>query len=439
MTWGKAILQWCNSVDRALHTAIDVNHRYALDGRDPSSYGGLLWCFGQFDRPFKPEEPIYGTVRPRSVDEHARRIDLKKYLRVVDRSVCENTPKVAIVGAGMAGLVAARTLADHGISVKVFDKSHGVGGRMATRRTSSGLTFDHGAQYFTARDPRFARFVHAWVHEGIVQPWHGRLVELRNGKVVAEKDNTARYVATPGMNAIAKKLASELDVTLGCSVQRIDAGAEKDSDTWQLVDSAGIMHGPFDVVIFNCPPLQSGPLLRPYSPVAEKIAKIEMLPCWASMIEIEFPTTLDFDAAFVDQSPLSWICRNDTKPGRPHSEKACWVLHASSQWSKDHLEDDAIEVERQLHAAMRDAIGLAEAKFISHGTHRWRYAVPESVLDEPCLWDSATRLGACGDWCGGPRVEGAFLSGAAMAGAVLRHWTIDRPVRQADVDPAMLF
>ena len=79
MTWGKAILQWTRSPEEALQMMIDLNHRYALDGSDPNSYGGILWCLGLFDRPFQPEQPVIGTLRPRSTRSHAARLDLRKY------------------------------------------------------------------------------------------------------------------------------------------------------------------------------------------------------------------------------------------------------------------------------------------------------------------------------------------------------------------------
>ena len=71
MTWGKAFLKWAPDAQTALDMAFDLNHRYALDGRDPNSYQGILWCFGHFDRPFD-EKPIIGKVRPRDT-EMARR------------------------------------------------------------------------------------------------------------------------------------------------------------------------------------------------------------------------------------------------------------------------------------------------------------------------------------------------------------------------------
>jgi photolyase PhrII len=439
MTWGKAFLNWTDSPERALRMATDLNHRYALDGRDPSSYGGLLWCFGQFDRPFHPEQPIYGTVRTRPLDEHASRIDMPRYLRVADRPICDAAPSVAIIGAGIAGLVAARTLSDHGLSVEIFEKSRGVGGRMATRRNEVGLNFDHGAQYFTARDERFTRHVQSWIHEGIAEPWHGRIVQICNGTIVAKKNDTPRYVAVPGMNAIARQLASGLSLSLNCKIDNIDSIQTGPSQRWRLIDDTGTSRGDFDCVIINCPPPQAEPLLRPHSPMAQTISSIEMLPCWASMIQLPDQCVLPFDAAFVDESPLSWICRNDSKPGRSPSDGPCWVLHAASQWSQERLEMDPAEVEQRMLEAFFDATGVSPDMVRRCGTHRWRYAVPKSVLAESCIWDSTTRLGACGDWCGGPRVEGAFLSGAAMSGAVLRDVTIDRRASRPEFQTEMLF
>ena len=124
MTWGKAILNWTASPKRALELMIDLNHRYALDGRDPASYGGLLWCLGQFDRPFEPAREIFGTVRPRSTVDHARRLDPQSYTKLVVTPRCNHVPNVAVIGAGISGLMAARTLADHGLTVTAVSYTH---------------------------------------------------------------------------------------------------------------------------------------------------------------------------------------------------------------------------------------------------------------------------------------------------------------------------
>ncbi len=430
MTWGKAFLKWTHSPERALQMAIDLNHRYALDGRDPSSYGGLLWCFGQFDRPFEPSQPVLGTVRSRDLDEHAKRIDLDKFRVVVQRPIVARPPSVAIVGAGVAGLVAARTLADHGLQVRLFDKSRGVGGRLATRRTTEGLRFDHGAQYFTARDSRFVRYVRSWVEDGVVAPFTGRIVHLRDGEVLGEKSDTARYVARPTMNVLAKHLADQLDIRFETTVSAIErVGLAR----WRLVDAQQQSLGEFDRVIFNCPPPQAGPLLAGHSDLSQRIQTVKMNPCWAVMIHrSDRAESLDFDGAFVDNSPLSWICRDSSKPGRQVDRGECWVLHGSAPWSNEHLEADANDVSAALIDAFTKATGQSPGKLGYSAAHRWRYAIPVNALDESCLWDATEGLGACGDWCGGPRVEGAFLSGMAVAGQLLREVTIDRPAHRPE-------
>ncbi|MCG8587547.1 MAG: FAD-dependent oxidoreductase, partial [Pirellulales bacterium] len=103
---------------------------------------------------------------------------------------------VAIIGAGISGLICARRLVDHGFSVTIFEKSRGTGGRMAVRRFDGGVGIDHGAQYFTARDPVFQRQVTVWIDAGCAAQWNGRVVSLEGGRVEL-KDDTTRFVGVP--------------------------------------------------------------------------------------------------------------------------------------------------------------------------------------------------------------------------------------------------
>jgi len=80
MLWGKKILEWSASPRAALATMIELNNKYAVDGRDPNSYSGILWCLGLFDRPWGPERPIYGTVRYMSSAATTRKLEMKRYL-----------------------------------------------------------------------------------------------------------------------------------------------------------------------------------------------------------------------------------------------------------------------------------------------------------------------------------------------------------------------
>ena len=81
MLWGKKILEWSRTPKEALEIMIELNNRYALDGRDPNSYSGIFWCLGRYDRPWGPERPIFGMVRYMSSENTARKLRLKNYLR----------------------------------------------------------------------------------------------------------------------------------------------------------------------------------------------------------------------------------------------------------------------------------------------------------------------------------------------------------------------
>src|SRR5262245_45111298 len=108
---------------------------------------------------------------------------------------------VAVIGGGIAGLSCARTLIAHRLAVTVLDTGREPGGRLSTRQVD-GYQFDDGAQYFTARDPRFQREVDAWRAAGLAAEWTGRVCILENGTLSAGEQK-ARYVGVPEMSAIA--------------------------------------------------------------------------------------------------------------------------------------------------------------------------------------------------------------------------------------------
>ena len=237
---------------------------------------------------------------------------------------------------------------------------------------------------------------------------------MDQGVVTDLTESRDRYVGVRGMNAVAKSLAMGLNVqsnVTACSIRRLDG-------KWQLEDAAGKLYGPYDVLISTAPPQQTEALLGKLSAtLAKAISIVTMAPCWAVMIQMREPLQIPFDAAFVHNSPLSWIARNSSKPERDAAD--CWVLHASAKWSRDHLEESTDTIAENLVEQYWQATQLAPQPLQFMVAHRWRYALPDEPLSQRYVLDWDLKLGACGDWCGGPRVEGAFLSGLAMAKAVL--------------------
>lgn len=328
--------------------------------------------------------------------------------------------QVAVIGAGLGGLAAATAIQRAGRRVRVFDKGRGVGGRLATRRADGGRRFDHGAQYFTARDSAFITEVESWVAAGVAARWEGRIRQLAGGTASDLPDDVAereRYVGVPGMSAIAKHLAAEVPpqgLHFGVRI----AAVERQGARWLLRDDSGGEVAVCDAVLLNVPAPQAEPLLAAVPSLAERLGTVEFRPCWAVMTEWPAELPIEADAAFVEGSPLGWVSRDSSKPGRQPGER--WVLHAGPEWSREHLERNAEDVLPGLLDAFRDAAGLPAGIEPTYAVaHRWRYSLVERGLGEACLWDARQRIGACGDWCLGGRVEGAYLSGAALAANLL--------------------
>ena len=358
MTWGKALLRWHAGADATLATLIELNHRYALDGSDPNSYAGLLWCLGALDRPFDQDEPIFGSVRTRPTDAHAQRMDLDRYSAHVREPAWGTPTRVAVIGAGISGLAAARTLADHNAEVEVFDKGRGPGGRASTRFRDA-MSFDHGGQYFTARDPRFTRAVGAWIDQGIVAPWNPALATIeRPGVVEPKPSRETRFVGVPGMNAIATHLMDTLgDRATAHPRTRIDAIAH-DEDGWRLTLEDGSVSGPFGALVLAMPPSQAAQLLPAQHAFGTLTGRVSMQPCMATMAAFDAPLPIEPDGIFVntDASTLSWAARDSSKPGRPEGER--WVLHAAPEWSRRHLDTDRDTIAEMMIDAFRDATGV---------------------------------------------------------------------------------
>lgn len=322
-------------------------------------------------------------------------------------------PVIAVIGAGMAGLTAARLLTERGCRVTVFDKGRRPGGRMSSRWYPD-LAFDHGCQYFTAHDRRFQLHVEAWEEAGVVSRWAGRRAACAHGVFSLVEDEVVRYVGVPEMQSVAAHLARGLDVRTECQVVSLDASASQ----WAL-KTTGTAPGRFDAVLISVPAPQAAALLPASTSFGDRVRGLEMQACWAIMAAYDRDLELGFDAAHISGNPLVWICRNDRKPGRVGDE--CWTLHASPDWSRNHLEEDRDEVTGKLLAAFHALAGLRRVQPVFVRAHRWRYASPAHALEDGYLWDPAARIGVCGDWCHSPRVEGAFLSGWMLAEQVLAH------------------
>lgn len=316
---------------------------------------------------------------------------------------------VAIVGAGLAGLACAKTLAAHDVAIRLFDTGRAPGGRLATRRLAADgrhFEFDHGAQYLTARGPVFTAMLDAvgaktWPEEG-------------------------RRVGVPRMSAIPRALADGLDLTPLREVTEIfgspgawrlrhaDATPPRgDRATPEATEEAGA----FEAVVLAIPAPPAMKLLAGPAPhLASVLAAVRLAPCWTVMAAFAERLGLP-DALQPEGGSIGWAARDSSKPGRDATAE-CWVVQAGPAWSQENQDRPAAEVTAALLAAFAELAGGELPAPIVTAAHRWPHALVEAPLGAPCLWDPATGIGACGDWCIAPRAEAATESGTALAAAI---------------------
>lgn len=336
------------------------------------------------------------------------------------------TLNIAIIGAGIAGITAARTLAKAGHHVHVFEKSRGAGGRMSTRESSFG-TFDHGTQYFTVRDPRFSLALQSVPGTtDICRPWSANAVRVLDplGHVfeAARATQDAHFVAKPGMNALVRHWAEPLGkaISYNTPVNRLERGAK---GLW-TVHAEGQHAKGFDHVLLAIPCIQAENLLKASGKEAanpkwlKAMDAVDVAPCWTMMVAFPKATQPNlhigpqWNAARSIHHRIAWLARESSKPGRGKVER--WTVQASAAWSAEHISDTEMRVKAKLLRAFAELTGIrAEPTFAE--MHRWLYAKTVTPLGVSHQYNPANGLGTCGDWHLGHRVEDAFVSGLELA------------------------
>jgi predicted NAD/FAD-dependent oxidoreductase len=319
--------------------------------------------------------------------------------------------RIAVIGAGIAGLSCATSLQAAGHTVTVFEKSRGASGRMSTRKTADWQC-DHGARFFTVKDAKFREEVNRWLDAGLVAIWTARQASSDGHGLHPNAVTETRYVGIPRMNAIGQALARALTVRTETTICRIVDG----EGGWILQSKEhACAEGPFDAVLLAIPAPQAAALLNTVDQSLHAMAMgVQMRGCWTLMMQYPAPPSLHYEILEVGNSPLAWIARDSSKPARDGAES--WVLQATPEWSEAYLEYTAEQVGHALLAAW-DAVGGQRP--VAWTAHRWRYSDSVNPLQLGACWHMESGLGVCGDWVNGGGVEGAWLSGRILAGQVL--------------------
>jgi renalase len=300
----------------------------------------------------------------------------------------------------MAGLAAAARLRQAGCTVSVIERSSAIGGRLGSRRLD-GWTADYGALHVTVREKPFQSAMQDAVFAGRATGWSPR----------GRDTDEPWLIGLPDMGGLVAPLAEGLEIFLDTAVERIG----RTSEGFALrADDASL--GPFDAVLVAVPAPQARALLEAHGKPFDAIAEARMAPTLAVAVAFESPVAIEEDI-LVDRGVLTTAARNNSRAGRGAIES--WVLHGEPRWSQAHVGSDPDKAGAELMDSLRLLAGGSLPPILSQEAHLWPHALVEAALGTPCLVSANQRIAACGDWCIGPRVEAAFMSGRAAAEALL--------------------
>ncbi len=305
---------------------------------------------------------------------------------------------VVVVGAGIAGVAAARAVAAAGLEVVVLDRGRKPGGRMASRHTG-GRMVDTGASYVTASDPAFVEVVEDWRARGLARPWTDTFHVADHGGLSAKQGPT-RWAATGGLRSLIEDLAAPLTLR---------------QETVEAVGPGPTVDGlPAAAVLLAMPDPQAQRLLDPT--YETELAQLDdpYEPVLALTARFDRRSWPDVDGVFVADDPvLSWVADDGRRRG---DQAPVLVAHSTPERARQHLDVPEGAVTAMV-AALRRVLGIEPAP-VQTWVHRWTYARPAGRRDRPYFLGEAG-IGLCGDgWHGRSRVEAAYLSGRALGAEV---------------------
>jgi len=345
----------------------------------------------------------------------------------------ENGWDSVVVGAGIAGLCAARELAAAGRRVLVLDKGRGLGGRIATRRIGSAVC-DHGAQFFTVRGRAFGGIVTEAHAAGAVVEWCRGFT--REGSLGAERgsDGHPRWRGSRGMTDLPKQLSEGLAalapgrcvVRTRAKVTAVSVAAGRvvveveDADGRRERFSArgGILSPPVPQALDL---LAAGGVVEAGRSAGDgeaitALRGVAYDPCFALMLVLDRPTRvpppggIQFDPAA--GGPIAWLADNFQKGISP---VPALTIHADGAFTRRHFDAPPDDVAAVLIDRARAWIdGDPATAVVEKSLHRWKFATPTTILESPLVAVSDDPpIACCGDAFAGPRVEGAASSGLA--------------------------
>lgn len=317
---------------------------------------------------------------------------------------------IAIIGAGVAGLTAARILSHRGARIAIFEKSRGIGGRLSTRRTDFG-GIDHGTPYLETDAPKFRALLTGLNNLGSLTQWEPE----------GKNNDAIWHVGMPSMSGLLKPMAEQTRIHYQTEVKGIapsqndngkigvdiafDVAANNDGGDNGDERQVAVSH--FDRVILAIPAPQAARLLAQSGPAFDAIKNCTMSPCWTGLFAFDAPIDALQKQCLKAHQDVDWLGHNGSKPDRT---PGTYVMHMSQAFSQNHLEAPRDQMAEKLLAKLGAIAGSELPTALYAKAHRWRFARTDKALGKPFLANDDATISTIGDWCLGPKAEHAFES-----------------------------
>lgn len=325
--------------------------------------------------------------------------------------------KVAVIGAGIAGVISASILKKRGFDVTLIDKSRGVSGRSTTKRwpnIDNGI--DMGVPYLkhTEISATIEPLIVNLKNCGVLTNWKS-ITEV-NGHI--EKINT--YVGIPKMSSIAKHLSVMIPIISTEKIQSI----KKVINKWVLRSDTGEFTG-FDCIVFAIPSPQLNDIIGLPSDLQNRLTHNQSYKAINTMLveTIKPLWNSDKNEVILHNSLLKTIIADYKKPNRDPN-KFSYTIHSNDEWATETFDELSKEdIEKSMIKELKAIFNTSNYDIIELLIHRWRYAIPDSknsgFKEGFFKSEDDSSIIVCGDWCNKPNFAGAMESGLRAANAVI--------------------
>ena len=323
---------------------------------------------------------------------------------------------VAVIGAGITGISLANLLQKK-VNLTVFEKSRGVGGRMATRRAEP-YQFNHGAQYFKIENKEFKNFLQPLIQNNIIKQMEANHIEILNKEVIKKIKtyNKIYYTAESKMNSVVKYLINNnFFIKLLCKIEK----TIKENDKWFIIDSDKVSYGPYDWLLITIPPYQALEILYNNFKYLDIIKKIKMRSCYSLMLGFNKVKEFDFDTVLFLDEDVQWL--TITKKILENKKYYNLLINSSYNFAEKNINCSKDKISDYLIKQVSDILKCELNNYEHKALHFWKYAMSKENNNLGSLLDEDLKVIVCGDWCMNGKVEGGFLSAKDATNKILKY------------------